>query len=135
MRNKSGFAQLPAGKKRLIYAAAFLAVLASEIIIGVFGSGAVRNFLGDVLAVVGVYTAARVVFPEKIRAMSAIVTAFAVAVELVQLTDFSAIFGEASLFSILVGATFDPLDLLCYAIGGALCAVWDIFCGGQSSEK
>ena len=132
MTGKRGFSQLPKGKKRRIYSAAFVVVLAAEVAIGIFGRGALRNFLGDVLAVVGVYAAARVVFPERIRAMSAVVTAFAFAVELVQLTDFSALFGEGTLFSVLVGATFDPLDLLCYAIGGALCAVWDIFSCGKA---
>ena len=40
--------------KRLCYAAAFLLLFAAEVLIGFFGSGFVRNSLGDVLAVTAV---------------------------------------------------------------------------------
>lgn len=112
--------------KRLCYAAAFLLLFAAEVLIGFFGSGFVRNSLGDVLAVTAVYCAARVILTEKPRLLSLWVTGFAVLVELVQLTDFSTLFGEGTLFSIVVGATFDPKDILCYLAGGAVCALWDI---------
>lgn len=116
---------LSAEKKRLCYAAAFLVILGIEVLIGLFARGFVRNSLGDVLAVIGVYCAGRVVLPEKPAFLSPWVTGFAFAVELVQLTDLSTLFGERTLFSIVVGATFDPHDLICYAAGGAVCAVWD----------
>ncbi|MGN1119098.1 MAG: DUF2809 domain-containing protein [Oscillospiraceae bacterium] len=115
-----------AGKKRLCYAAVFILLLAVEVLIGLFGRGFVRGFLGDVLAVMAVYCAARTVLCEKPVLLSAWVTGFAFAVELIQLTDFSKLFGEGTLFSVIVGATFDPLDLLCYAAGGAVCAAWDL---------
>ena len=117
---------LTKGKKRLCYAGAFLLLFAAEVLIGLFARGFIRNSLGDVLAVAAVYFAARVILPEKPRLLSLCVTGFAVLVELVQLTDFSTLFGEGTLFSVIVGATFDPKDILCYLAGGAVCALWDI---------
>lgn len=120
---------LPKAKKRLLYAAAFAVILGAEIIIGLYGRGFVRSSLGDILAVVGVYCAARVVLVAKPKLLSVRVTLFAFAVELVQLTRLSAFLGEGTLLGIIAGATFDPLDLLCYLIGGAACAAWDIISG------
>ncbi|MBQ8196302.1 MAG: DUF2809 domain-containing protein, partial [Oscillospiraceae bacterium] len=86
----------------------------------------VRPYIGDVLAVVTVYCGARIVFPQRFRWLSAAVLALAVCVELVQLTDISSLFGEGSFMAILLGSTFDVHDLLCYAIGGMICAICDI---------
>lgn len=120
------FRTFSTGKKRLIYGCAFLLLLGIEVLIGFFGRGFIRGSVGDILAVIAVYSAARILLTEKPRLLFIWVSAFAAAVELVQLTDFSSLFGENTLFSIIVGATFDPLDLICYCIGGAVCAVWDI---------
>lgn len=114
-------------KQRLIWAAAFLILLAAEVCIALFVHDSfVRPYLGDVLAVVTVYCGARIVFPQRLRWLSAAVLALAVCVELVQLTDFSSLFGEGSFMAVLLGSTFDPHDLLCYAIGGIVCVVCDI---------
>lgn len=111
-------------KKRLICAGIFAAVLGIEVLIALFVHDAfVRPYLGDVLAVVCVYFLARVILPEKPRLMSIFVTAFAFAVELVQLTPLSEIL--PSPLSIIVGGTFDFKDLACYLVGGAICFLVD----------
>ena len=113
-------------KRRLIFAAAFAVLLTAEVLIALFvRDGFVRPFLGDVLAVIAVYALARAVFPKKPAALSAIVTAFAFAVELVQLTGLASLLGEGTFLAVLAGACFDPLDLLCYTAGGAVCAAAD----------
>ncbi len=114
-------------KQRLFWAAAFVLLLATEVCIALFVHDSfVRPYLGDVLAVVTVYCGARIVFPQRFRWISVAVMALAVGVELLQLTDFSSLFGEGSFMAVLLGSTFDPHDLLCYAIGGIVCVLSDI---------
>ena len=114
-------------KQRLLWAAAFLALLATEVCIALFVHDRfVRPYLGDVLAVVTVYCGARIVFPQRFAWLSAAVMVLAVGVELLQLTDFSSLFGAGSFMAVLLGSTFDLHDLLCYAIGGIVCVICDI---------
>ncbi len=114
-------------KQRLLWAAAFFVLLATEVCIALFVHDRfVRPYLGDVLAVVTVYCGARIVFPQRFVWLSAAVMMLAVGVELLQLTDFSSLFGEGSFMAVLLGSTFDLHDLLCYAIGGIVCVICDI---------
>lgn len=115
-------------KMRLLYAAAFVLLLCVEVLIALFVHDSfVRPYLGDILVVIVVYCAARIVFPDRIRLMSAAVLAFAAAVELVQLTELSSLFPEGGLIATVLGSTFDPKDLLCYTAGSIVCLLWDIF--------
>ncbi|MCM1167016.1 MAG: DUF2809 domain-containing protein [Lachnospiraceae bacterium] len=110
-------------KKRLICGAVFAAALGIEILIALFVHDSfVRPYLGDVLAVVCVYFAARIIFV-KTRYLSVPVTLFAFCVELVQITNLSEILPKP--LDIIVGGTFDFADLLCYLIGGAACFAVD----------
>ena len=114
-------------RQRIMWSVAFLVLLGIEVCIALFVHDSfVRPYIGDVLAVVTVYCGARIVFPQRFRWLSAAVLALAVCVELVQLTELSSLFGEGSFMSILLGSTFDVHDLLCYAIGGMICAICDI---------
>ena len=113
--------------KRLICALLFAGILVIEVLIALFVHDSfVRPYLGDVLAVVCVYFAARVVFINKPRFLSIFVTIFAFLVEIIQLTNLSEIFGKGSVFSIIVGGTFDIKDLLCYFVGGTACFFIDL---------
>ncbi len=115
-------------KMRLLYAAAFVVLLLVEVLIALFVHDSfVRPYLGDMLVVVVVYCAARIVFPDRFWLMSAAVFLFAAAVELVQLTGLSDLFPEGGLIATVLGSTFDPKDLLCYAAGSVLCLLWDVF--------
>ena len=125
-------------KQRLCYAGAFLLLLMVEVLIALFvRDDFVRPYLGDVLAVIGVYCGGRILFPQRIRWLSAVVTGFALCVELLQLTDLSALSGEGSFLAILLGSTFDPHDILCYIAGGTATAVWDLLLlkKGQANDK
>ncbi len=115
-------------KKRLLYAAAFALLLGIEIIIALYVHDTfVRPYLGDVLAVMCLYCLARTAFPEKPAFMSAVVTALAFVVELLQLTELSELVGKDTVPGVILGAVFDPGDLACYTIGGVIAAAWDIF--------
>lgn len=123
-------------KKRLIFGLSALAVLGIEVLIAVFVHDKfVRPYLGDVLAVVFVYFGLRVLFPEKPQFVSLIAFGIAVAVELVQLTDLSELLGKGSVFSVIVGGTFDFADILCYFCGGVVCFIIDIILHRQSYVK
>ncbi len=114
-------------KKRLIFGLAALTVLCAEVLIALFVRDRfVRPYLGDVLAVVFVYLGLRTLFPEKPRFASLIAFGIAAAVELLQLTGLSGIFGEGSVFSVIVGGTFDFADLACYFVGAAVCFILDL---------
>lgn len=116
------------GKIRLIYAAAFVLLLGIEVCIALFVHDSfVRPYIGDVLVAVVVYCAARIVLPWRFWLMSAVVFLFAATVELVQLTPLSQMFPEGGFIATVLGSTFDPKDLLCYAAGSILCLLWDIF--------
>lgn len=111
-------------KKRSICAGIFAAVLGIEVLIALFVHDEfVRPYLGDVLAVVCVYFFARSFLQNKPRYLSIFVTAFAFAVELVQLTPLSETLPAP--LAVIVGGTFDVKDLLCYSIGGAACFFTD----------
>ena len=113
--------------KRLICAGIFASVLAIEVLIALFVHDSfVRPYLGDVLAVICVYFAFRIIFINKPYFLSIFATFFAFLVELIQMTNLSEIFGKGSVFSIIVGGTFDLKDLLCYFVGGTACFFIDM---------
>ncbi|MGN0687935.1 MAG: DUF2809 domain-containing protein [Oscillospiraceae bacterium] len=113
--------------QRLLYIAAFAVFLLIEVCIALFVHDRfVRPYIGDVLAVITVYCAARAVFPDRFWLAPAVLL-LAAAVELIQLTDISAMFPEGGIIATVLGSTFDAADLICYTVGAAVCLVWDIF--------
>lgn len=111
-------------RKKAVFAGIFSAILAAEILIALFvHDGFVRPYLGDVLAVMCVYFFARIFLTQKPRFLSPFVTAFAFAVEFLQLTPLSDLLGKGSVLGVIVGGTFDVKDLICYLAGGAICLV------------
>lgn len=106
-------------KKRLINIGIFLAALGAEILIALFvHDNFIRPYVGDILAVICVYFLVRIIFV-KTRYLSIPVTLFAFCVELVQITNLSELLPRP--LDIIVGGTFDFIDLLCYLIGGGIC--------------
>ena len=111
-------------KKRLVYLLFFLVLLSIVVCIGVFVRGGfVRDYLGDVLVVGVVYCFVRIFVPKGCRLLPLYVFAFAVVVELLQLTELDRWVGEKSrLLGIIVGGVFDWKDIVCYAVGCAIIA-------------
>ena len=107
--------------KRLIFGVASFILLAIEIIIGMYVTGWIRNYLGDVLVVILLYTLFRTVSPnkpEKWFIIPSIILIFSFVVELLQLWGFCDRFGITNpLLRIIIGTGFSFVDLICYAIG------------------
>lgn len=107
--------------KRKIYLFFALFLFVIEVAIALFVKDRfIRPYFGDVLVVVLVYCAIRVVFPRGKRYLFLAVFLFAVTVELLQLIPLSSLLGGGTFVSIVLGTSFSWLDILCYACGTAL---------------
>ena len=118
-------------KKRLIFGVTALVLLAIEIIIGMFATGWIRNYLGDVLVVILLYAIFRTISPnkpDKWYVVPSAVLVLAFATEFLQLWGFCDRFGITNrLLRIIIGTGFSVVDLVCYAIGIVPCYVSDYF--------
>ncbi|MCL2300399.1 MAG: DUF2809 domain-containing protein [Firmicutes bacterium] len=113
-------------RTRVFYALAALALLGVEVCIALFVHDSfVRPYLGDVLVVVLIHCALRVVFPGKPRLLPAYVFAFACLTELTQLIHLLDLLGLSYIgwLQIIAGGTFDWADIVCYAVGCALVGI------------
>ena len=112
---------------RLAWVAATAALLLLEICIALFVRDTfVRPYLGDVLAVWTVYCAVRILCPLRANIWQSVcVFLFALLVELSQLAGLVDLLGaaESRFLVVLLGGTFDPADLVCYAVGCLLIEV------------
>ena len=107
--------------KRTVYIIASILLLMIEVVIGMYASGWVRNYLGDVLVVMLLYTLCRSVSPDRPVQWFVLPTAiliFAFAVEFLQLWGFCDRLGITNrLLRIIIGTGFSPEDLISYTIG------------------
>jgi hypothetical protein len=112
-------------KQRVFYGITALCILAIEVCIALFAHGFVRNSLGDVLAVILVHCALRVLFLRKPRALPLYVFLFACAVEFTQYIHLldSLGLGHIAWLRIAAGGTFSWGDILCYLAGCAIAAL------------
>ncbi len=114
-------------KKRLIYGVSTVILLIIEIIIGLYAHGWIRNYLGDVLVVILLYTLCRTVnsnWPAKWYVLPTVILIFAFGVEFLQLWGFCDRFGITNrLLRIIIGSGFSFEDLVSYAIGIVPCYV------------
>ena len=113
--------------RRLIYGVSSLLLLGIEILIGLYATGWIRSYLGDVLVVVLIYTIIRTISPVKPEKWYIIPTAiliFAFAVEFLQLWGICDRLGITNkLLRIIIGTGFSAGDLASYAIGVLPCYV------------
>ena len=118
-------------KTRLIYFIASVALLGTEILIGLYAHGWIRNYLGDVLVVVLLYTLFRTVSVQKPKDWYVLPTAilvFSFGVEFLQLWGFCDRFGITNrLLRIIIGTGFSEIDLICYSIGILPCYAAEYF--------
>ena len=115
--------------KRAIYIIASLLLLGIEIIIGLYATGWVRYYLGDVLVVILIYALCRSISPKKPDKwfiLPTVIIVFAFMVEFLQLWGFCDRFGITNkLLRIIIGTGFSVVDLLCYTIGIIPCYITD----------
>ena len=112
-------------KKRLLYGIASGILLIIEVIIGLYAHSWIRNYLGDVLVVILLYTLYRTIIPEwptKWYVLPTIILIFAFVVEFLQLWGFCDRFGITNrLLRIIIGTGFSVEDLVSYAVGSIPC--------------
>ena len=109
-------------KKRLWYLGVFGLILAIEVCIALFvHDDFIRPYVGDVLVTVLLCCLCRAVLPRLAPALP--VFLFAAAVEGLQALQLTKILGlEGTALGIILGATFDWKDILCYGLGCLLFA-------------
>ncbi len=113
--------------KRLRYAAAFAALLITEVLIALFVKDAfIRPYGGDILVTILLCCFVRMFMPDRCRLLPLWVFLFAVAVEFAQYFDFVTWIGlgDIAFFRVLLGTSFARLDILCYGLGCV--AFWGI---------
>lgn len=117
-------------KKRVLYTAVFLILLVIEVLIALFVHDRfVRPYLGDVIVVVVVYCFVRIWIPERVRLMPLWVFLFAVCVEVLQYFRIVEVLGveNNAFLRTLIGTSFSWEDIVCYAAGCVVLAVWEWF--------
>lgn len=111
-------------KKRLPYIILFVIITAVEVMIALFCHGGfVRYYLGDVIVVWAVYCFVQIFLRGKFSSYGVAlgVMIFAFIVEFLQgvnIVDLIGL-GDIPFFRVLIGTSFSPVDLLCYAVGTA----------------
>lgn len=124
--------------RRVIFGAASLLLLAIEIIIGMYATGWIRNYLGDVLVVILIYTIIRTISPtkpERWYILPAAVLVFSFVVEFLQLWGFCDRFGITNkLLRIIIGTGFSIVDLVSYTIGILPCFAVEFLCSKKEGK-
>ena len=116
--------------KRLGFGIASAVLFLIEVLIGMYATGWVRNYLGDVLVVILLYTLWRTVKPDRPGKWYVLPTAiliFAFGVEFLQLWGFCDRLGITNrLLRIIIGTGFSMEDLISYVIGCIPCYVTEL---------
>lgn len=117
-------------KQRIKYLIAFIVLLCIEFLIAIYMRDTfIRPYVGDLLVVIVLYCVVRVVIPDKYRLMPLWIFIFAVFVECLQYIKIVEILGmeNNTFLRILIGATFDWKDMMCYGIGCVLLGTYEWF--------
>ncbi len=126
-------------KKRIPYICGFLLLTLTEVLIALFiHGGFVRNYLGDVIVVWVVYCFVQAIAGGRLNGYitAAGVMIFAFIIEFLQKINIVDLLGLGGIkfFRTLIGTSFSPVDLICYAAGSAIiCAV--IFIKRKITDK
>ncbi len=109
-------------KASLGYAAAFVLLFLTEIIIGIYGLGIVRAYVGDVLVVILLYCLIRIFTKALPKTLPLWMFGVGCAAEIMQYFHLSDLLGfeRGSLPAILIGTSASWWDVVSYAIGAAL---------------
>ena len=118
------------GKRRLLFGLAALLLLTAEVLIALFvHDGFVRPYLGDVLVVMLLYCLVRSIAPTRIPLLPLWLFLFAAAVETGQALHVIDWLGwrDNAFLRTLMGTAFSWWDMLCYAVGCAVCVLPESF--------
>lgn len=115
-------------RKRISYALIFAMLVTAEVLIALFVHDAfIRPYIGDVLVVIVLYAAVRIIIPEGCRMLPLYIFLFASVVECLQYFNIADILGVAHIkfLRILIGAVFDIKDISCYGAGCILLGIYE----------
>ena len=116
-------------KKRILYLEGFVLLMFIEVIIALYiHDNFIRPYIGDIIVVVVVYCFIRIFIPEGIKWMPLYVFIFATVIELLQYLNLVELLKlENNLIArIIIGSTFDIVDIICYLIGCVLLIIWEV---------
>ena len=115
-------------KQRIKYLITFTILLCIEILIAICVHDTfIRPYVGDLLVVVVLYCIVRVIIPDKYRLIPFWIFVFAAFIECLQYMKWVERFGieNNAFLRILMGATFDWKDIVCYGIGCILLGIYE----------
>jgi len=120
----------------LRYVLLFLIILGVEIVIAlVVHDNFVRPHIGDVLVVIVIYCFLRI-FVRAHPLLPLWIFAFAAAVEFSQYFNLVSLLGiKNPVIATILGATFDWLDLLCYAVGCGIIVIAQMWSSKREKQK
>jgi len=111
------------------YFLGFMALLGIEVLIALFvHDGFIRPHLGDVLVICVLYCLVRAFVAYPIRGLPLYLFLLGTAVETGQYFQLATRLGLDGniFFRTILGATFDPADILCYFAGSAVLLLWEL---------
>lgn len=114
-------------KLRIRYAIAFIVLLAIEVLIALFVHDRfIRPYIGDVLVVVVLYVAVRIIIPDRCKLLPLYLFLFAAMVECLQYVNLVQLLGVENnpFLRVLIGSVFDLKDILCYGAGCILLGIY-----------
>lgn len=115
-------------KLRINYALVFIILLLIEVLIALFvHDNFIRPYIGDVLIVMVLYAAVRMIIPYSYRLLPLYIFIFATIVECLQYFKIVQLLGMTNngFIRVLIGTVFDVKDILCYGIGCILLGVYE----------
>ncbi len=106
-------------KKRVWYIVSFLVLLGMEILIALFVKDAfIRPYGGDILITILLCCFARIIMPDWPKLIALWVLVLGMITELLQLINIADFLGVTNSFlRVVMGSTFDVLDIVCYFTG------------------
>ena len=110
------------------YLIVFTIVLIIEIIIALFVKDTIiRPYVGDILVVILVYSFIRSIVEKRIKFLPIYVLIFATMVEIAQYYRIVEVLNlnNYRVISIIIGASFDFKDILCYIFGAIILLIWE----------
>lgn len=112
---------------RICYTIVFIILIIIETLIALYvRDNFIRPYVGDMLVVVLIYCFIRIFIPYKLKLLPLYIFIFALAVEVTQHFNLIGVLGlsESYLAHCIFGSSFDFKDILCYALGCLICAVF-----------
>lgn len=115
-------------KRRILYAVIFLILLGLEVLIALyFHDNLIRPYVGDIIVVMVLYMAVRVVKPEGFKFLLLYIFLFAALVECLQFFNLIELLNveNNTFLRVIIGSVFDVKDILCYGIGCILLGIYE----------